>query len=260
MYKALKDAQSDINATLLKLVDDIYGVSESRSVAKPSVTQASVAQTNNVEDTMVDFSNTLKYLSQKQNAQFELLVREISSIKENMENILKFMMTKIEINTDTIIPNLQPNSQESDLNRAFIDISTVDHVSDNNSLEEDEQAQEAQEEAQEEEQEQEQEQEQEEQQQEEEQEEEAPKQKQEASEEAPEEEALEEEAPEQEAPEEEATEEEEDGLEVEEWTYKGRQFFKDSENIVYANNAGEPGDPIGQYDPAKNIVKKLPTN
>jgi hypothetical protein len=49
-------------------------------------------------------------------------------------------------------------------------------------------------------------------------------------------------------------------IEVEEWTYKGRLFFKDSENTVYANNAGEIGDPIGQYDPSKNIVKKLPTN
>jgi hypothetical protein len=55
-------------------------------------------------------------------------------------------------------------------------------------------------------------------------------------------------------------EEEEEGIEVEEWTYKGRNFFKDTENTVYANNNGELGDPIGLYDPVKNIVKKLATS
>jgi hypothetical protein len=60
--------------------------------------------------------------------------------------------------------------------------------------------------------------------------------------------------------EEQAEPEAEPDIEVEEWTYKGRLFFKDTENTVYANNAGEIGDPIGQYDPSKNIVKKLPTN
>ena len=53
-------------------------------------------------------------------------------------------------------------------------------------------------------------------------------------------------------------EEEEEGIEVEEWTYKGRKFFKDSENKVYANDNGEIGDAIGLYDPVKNIVKKIP--
>jgi hypothetical protein len=58
--------------------------------------------------------------------------------------------------------------------------------------------------------------------------------------------------------EEEVEEEEEEGIEVEEWVYKGRNFFKDTENTVYANNEGEIGDPMGVYDPVKNIVKKLP--
>ena len=56
--------------------------------------------------------------------------------------------------------------------------------------------------------------------------------------------------------EEEEVEEEED-LEVEEWTYKGRTFFKDTNNTVYANDSGEVGDAIGTYDPVKNILKKL---
>ena len=51
--------------------------------------------------------------------------------------------------------------------------------------------------------------------------------------------------------------EEEEGVEVEEWMYKGLLFFKDTNNLVYTNNNGEPGDPIGTYDPAKNTLKKL---
>jgi hypothetical protein len=51
--------------------------------------------------------------------------------------------------------------------------------------------------------------------------------------------------------------EDEEDLEVEEWTYKGRTFFKDTQNTVYANDSGEVGDAIGTYDPVKNILKKL---
>lgn len=55
----------------------------------------------------------------------------------------------------------------------------------------------------------------------------------------------------------EVEEEEEEDLEVEEWTYKGRIFFKDTNNTVYASDSGEVGDAIGTYDPVKNILKKL---
>jgi uncharacterized membrane protein YqiK len=55
----------------------------------------------------------------------------------------------------------------------------------------------------------------------------------------------------------EQSEDDAEGIEVEEWTYKGRVFFKDTENTVYANNAGEAGDPIGKYDSVKNIVRPL---
>jgi len=51
--------------------------------------------------------------------------------------------------------------------------------------------------------------------------------------------------------------EEDEDLEVEEWSYKGRTFFKDTNNTVYANDSGEVGDAIGTYDPVKNILKKL---
>jgi len=37
-------------------------------------------------------------------------------------------------------------------------------------------------------------------------------------------------------------------------------YYKDSDNIVYANENGEVGDAIGRYDPIKKNVKKLSTN
>jgi hypothetical protein len=54
--------------------------------------------------------------------------------------------------------------------------------------------------------------------------------------------------------------EEEAEVEVEEWVYKGRSFFKDSNNVVYANDGGELGDPIGTYDPVKMTVRKITPN
>jgi vacuolar-type H+-ATPase subunit H len=50
---------------------------------------------------------------------------------------------------------------------------------------------------------------------------------------------------------------EEAEVEVEEWFYKGRSFFKDSNNVVYANDGGEVGDAIGTYDPIKMTVRKI---
>jgi hypothetical protein len=57
--------------------------------------------------------------------------------------------------------------------------------------------------------------------------------------------------------EEEEEEEVEAEVEVEEWLYKGRSFFKDSNNVVYANDGGEVGDAIGTYDPIKMTVRKI---
>jgi hypothetical protein len=57
--------------------------------------------------------------------------------------------------------------------------------------------------------------------------------------------------------EEEVEEEEANEVEVEEWYYKGRSFFKDSNNVVYANDGGEVGDAIGTYDPIKMSVRKI---
>ena len=76
----------------------------------------------------------------------------------------------------------------------------------------------------------------------------------EVEEEAEEEVEVEEEVEEEEA---EVEVEEEAEVEVEEWTYKGLSFFKDSNNIVYSNEDGDVGEPIGKYDPLKKVLKKL---
>lgn len=76
-------------------------------------------------------------------------------------------------------------------------------------------------------------------------------------EEAEEEAEVEEEVAEEEEAE---VEVEEAEVEVEEWVYKGRSFFKDSNNVVYANDGGELGDPIGTYDPVKMTVRKITPN
>ena len=223
MYKALRDAQSDINVALLKLVDSIAGVSESRT---------SKTEVREKDGDLEEIRNSIAFLNEKQNAQFDSLVQEMKGLKENMDNILKFIMVKGVINTETTIPVIQPSSQESDFKHVFISSNSGEErapatpetsavvneqdqapdspVTPNTPVDLEEQV------------------------------------------EAEEQVELEET--------EEQVEAEEETLEVEEWTYKGRVFFKDSDNTVYANNAGEIGDPMGQYDPIKNIVKKLPSN
>ena len=68
---------------------------------------------------------------------------------------------------------------------------------------------------------------------------------------------VEEEVEEVEVEEEVEEEQEEAEVEVEEWTYKGTSFFKDSNHVVYSNDNGDVGEPIGKYDPVKKVLKKL---
>lgn len=246
MYKALKSAQNDIQEVLLKLVDEIG--SNSQSVARVDtskcprgepcqcalITQAQAQPQAQVpNDRLEGLENTLQFLHQKQNAQYEVLVDGIQQLNVSLSNIVKILAQQAQkvVETATTIPNLSPQAHGSDLKNVCVDISqeaplaseapqTLDTPLD---LDEDEQSaiagditpdiDEAEEEAEEE---------------------------------------------EEEVVEEEEVEEEEEGIEVEEWTYKGRKFFKDSENKVYANDNGEIGDAIGLYDPVKNIVKKIP--
>jgi hypothetical protein len=77
----------------------------------------------------------------------------------------------------------------------------------------------------------------------------------EVEEEVVEEEAVEEEVVEEEAVEEEA-EEEEEGESVEQFTYKNKNYYRDSSNQVYAENAdGEPDDAVvGIWDATRERI------
>ena len=231
MYRALKTAQNEINASLLRMADDFAQLSESKGEPDLRNNGNQNCNLNGVNAQIQELSNTMAYLHQKQNGQFSTMLQEIQSLNTNMVNILQLLIEqKKSIDTVTTIPCLQHTAQASELKDVYVTpVPEMNHVGELS---------------------------------------EAP--------DAPEEEAPEEEAPEEDMPEddeipdieeEEAPDvevpespQEEEGLEVEEWTFKGRSFFKDSENTVYANDAGEIGDAIGQYDPVKNIMKKLATN
>jgi hypothetical protein len=123
MYRALKDAQSEINTTLLKLVDDISGVTENRTAMAKSEagTAKSEAGTTTTPDPYLqELSNSLGFIHQKQSIQFGLIVEELKSMRSAMDSILKFMVTREIINTDTTIPVIQQTSQDSDLKQVFV--------------------------------------------------------------------------------------------------------------------------------------------
>ena len=236
MYKALKTAQSEIQEALLKFVDE----SSSSNVTKcPRGEPCQCALITQSRETAVNdagfkfpsaefnqrfegIEESLQFLHNKQNRQFETLVEEMQSLNRNVSSVVKLLMeqTKPTVDAVSTIPNLQPMAEDSDLKNVCVTGGMTEDISEIQ------------------------------------------------GEDTPEIDEEEEDAvsvpDEAFVPEEEVAsvpeEEEEEGIELEEWTYKGRKFFKDSENTVYENNDGEPGDQIGLYDPVKNIVKKLPTN
>lgn len=247
MYKALKSAQNDIHEVLLKLVDEFGSTSQSVARVDTSkcprgepcqcalITEAqpqAQPQAQVPNDRLEGLENTLQFLHQKQNAQYEVLVDGIQQLNVSLANIVKILAQQAEkvVETATTIPNLSPQAHGSDLKNVCVEIShaapsasdapqTLETPRD---VDEDEQSAIA-------------------------------------GDITPDIEEAEEEE-EEEVVVEEEEEVEEEGIEVEEWTYKGRKFFKDSENKVYANDNGEIGDAIGLYDPVKNIVKKIPTS
>jgi len=237
MYKALKSAQNDIQEALLKFADEasscnVAKVDSSRcprgEPCQCALITQSVSKPQVPKDTHLDdIENTLQFLHQKQNAQYEVLLSGIQELNQSLANIVKILSQQAQgvVETATTIPNLSPQAQGSDLKNVCVDVSHVgvlptQTLETPRELEEDEQSAIAGD----------------------------------ITPDIEEEEVEEEEV----VVEEEEVEEEEEGIEVEEWTYKGRKFFKDSENKVYANNNGEIGDAIGLYDPVKNIVKKIP--
>jgi hypothetical protein len=239
MYKALKSAQNDIQEALLKFVDETSSVGQKLDTSRcprgePCQCALITQSVPKADDThLKDIENTLQFLHQKQNAQYEVLVKGVQDLNISMANIVKILseQTRVAIETATIIPNLAPSARSTDLKDVCVDVgfSHIGNLSDMPKtldtpmgIDEDESAIEA-------------------------------------DDVTPD---IEEEVPEEadSAEEEEDIEVEEEGIEVEEWSFKGRKFFKDTENTVYANNDGELGDPIGLYDPVKNIVKKLSTS
>ena len=239
MYKALKSAQNDIQEALLKFADEASSYNAAQSVAKVDTSRCprgepcqcalitqSVSKSQTPKDThLEDIENTLQFLHQKQNAQYEVLVGGIQELNQSLANIVKILSQQT-VETATTIPNLSPQAQGSDLKNVCVDVSVLPTQVMPQTLEtpqdEDEQSAIAGD----------------------------------ITPDIDEEEEEEEEV----VPDEEEVvpDEEEEGIEVEEWTYKGRKFFKDNENKVYANDNGEIGDAIGLYDPVKNIVKKIP--
>lgn len=281
MYKALKSAQNEIQEALLKFVDEAASAKpESRCprgepcqcalitqsvtrshvntvvpsssavpLAAPSAVPSAVPAFNDTsckcspkeyDSRFEELQNNLQFLHQKQNAQYEAIMTSIQNMNMNIANIVKILSQQT-VETATTIPNLQPTAQGSDLKNVCVDVSHVGVLAPEppmtletpREIDEEEQSaiagditpdiEEDEEEV---------------------------------------EEEVEEDAEVEVVPEEAEDvvpdDAEEEGIEVEEWTYKGRQFFKDSENTVYANNNGELGDPIGLYDPVKNVVKKIP--
>ncbi len=256
MYKALKSAQNEIQEALLKFADETSNVGQKVDTSKcprgepcqcALITQSRVPSASVVSDNIKHnerFDNieaNLEFIHQKQNAQYEVLVKGIQELNINLTNIVKILsaQSKDAVETATTIPNLAPSAKSTDLKDVCIDagFSHVGHVSDIPMILE------------------------------------TPMDIDDGNESAIEadddmtgdiddvvpEDADDEVVPED-ADDEVVPEEEEEGIEVEEWTFKGRKYFKDTENTVYANNNGEIGDPIGLYDPTKNVVKKLPTS
>jgi hypothetical protein len=242
MYKALKSAQTDIQEALLKFADETSSKPDTSRCPRGEPCQCalitqSVPKFQPDDNRLKDIENTLQFLHQKQNAQYEVLVSGIQELNQSLANIVKILAQQAEkaVETATTIPNLAPQAQGSDLKNVCVDIShagvlvpePVQTLDTPREIDEEEQS------------------------------------AIEADDATPDIEEADGAEEEEIVPDEEdevVPDEEEEGIEVEEWTYKGRKFFKDSENKVYANDNGEIGDPIGLYDPVKNIVKKIPTS
>uniref|UniRef100_A0A6C0DHX0 Uncharacterized protein n=1 Tax=viral metagenome TaxID=1070528 RepID=A0A6C0DHX0_9ZZZZ len=235
MYKALKSAQNDIHEALLKFADEANSLSAKGDsgcqckVAAPVA--APVSGSTNLDDTRLqDIESSIQYLNQKLNAQFSTLITSVENLNGSLANVVKLLLKQNNntVETSTIIPNLAPQAQGYDLKNVQIETDNS-HVGETQQIEQSldtpmgiDSADDASEIM---------------------------------------DDIEDEEVPDvvedEEVPD---VVEEEEGIEVEDWVYKGRNFFKDSENTVYANNNGELGDPIGLYDPVKNIVKKLATS
>ena len=248
MYTALKSAQNEINETLLKLVDRMQAMAS--PIAQPmfqpvpvpvaSPMPVPVAQPMPVNDYSEDFNrlnSTLEYVNQKQNSQFQAIIQELKNVNQSLANLMNVMILQSQnsVNTSTTIPSLQPVAQESDLKEVHIVQEQVGELPDQDDQDQDDQDQEIQVDDDQDDQD-----------------------DQEVHLEDQDDQEVQVDDDQDQEVQLDDQDQEEEGLEVEEWTFKGRSFFKDTENTVYKNDNGEVGDPMGIYDPVKNVIKSLP--
>jgi hypothetical protein len=248
MYRALKTAQNDIHTSLLKFADEIVQVVESKtSSAKPEVCCGNATDGADGGETLQSVSAAIQLLQVKQDVQYRVLTSAIQTLNETLSRLAaggEKAQGAVAVQTATVIPSIQLAASSNDMKEVVftseVNISAIDVEAEVEEAEVD--AEEAEvEEAEVEEAE-------------------VDAEEAEVDAEVEVEEAEVDAEVEVEEEEVEVEAEEEDGIEVEEWTYKGRLFFKDSDNKVYVNDNGEIGDAIGLYDPVKNLLKKISAN
>jgi hypothetical protein len=236
MYKALKSAQSEIQEVLLKFVDEFGKTPNCKCSNLPQAQMqvpVPVQETSHVnyEERLDMIERSMRFAYETQNTQFHTLITEIASLNKNMSRMVSILSDQAHatvnvvnppvVQTATTIPNLQPTSEGSDLKDVCIMPSAIEASQVEEEVEEEADVED------------------------------------EAEHDLEDDQVV---ADEDQVATPDLGEEDAEGIEVEEWTFKGRTYFKDTENTVYANEAGEIGDAIGVYDPVKNIVKKVPTN
>ena len=228
MYKALKTAQMQIHESLLKLTDDIIQAVEATKPEllnsnKPETPSSPLPDLHHIQH----LSEMLTYVHMKQETQFKEITSAIEDLNKNMA-VLMATMPKATMPTATMPTATMPNAQTSQPSNsqtvsAEFTIPTLHPTSAPSeiisSVKNDESAIELQEDV-------------------------------EVEESDVELEDSEHDVDVQEA-------EEEAEVEVEEWTYKGVLFFKDSNDVVYSNEDGDVGEPVGKYDSIKKILKKI---
>lgn len=103
MYKALKAAQNEIHATLLKFTDDVVELNSKSSTSDVS-TDASM-------------SHAVQLLNAKQDVQFRVLNSAIDTLNQNMAKIVTLLTDKRHdtVSTDSTIPSLQPQASTAEL-------------------------------------------------------------------------------------------------------------------------------------------------
>ena len=219
MYSALRNAQTEMNNVLLKFGED---VNHSLSLRSGQVPAASEPQT--VDQ---DARNAIDSLNESMDAKFSSLMLMVERLNGTMSKIVVLLENQaqpkkgeVTVSMEQNIPNLQPISNPLDLGSFTLKVPKAEEQKV------------------------------------------TVQKKVEVEEEDEEEEVVEEEVEEaveveEEVEVEEDVEVEEEEEAVEEWTYKGRSYFKSTDHKVYAvDSDGDPGELLGIYDPVKNLVRK----